>query len=186
MSDFYLTLPSNVYGANNITSNYQTELPQTLDLPGQWEVALTEILYPYSWYNVGFNSPDDGKIVVQLDSHIEVVEIPLKEYPTITNLVKTINMCMKSRGEKMEAWEAYKGYSDQSVIHTFLYMTEEDFKTDRIFNTVQQSTDEDYMQRRVNPLDKSLLFTFDAESQRVSLKVKDLPGLQIKVVLSPL
>lgn len=50
-----MTLPSNasldVY-RNNSISCFRVELAQPLHLKGRWEVALTEISYPHSWYNV--------------------------------------------------------------------------------------------------------------------------------------
>jgi hypothetical protein len=33
-------------------SRYVTELPYTLELPGKWEVALTEMYMPHSWFNI--------------------------------------------------------------------------------------------------------------------------------------
>lgn len=49
--DFYLTLPSNA-GQNVSASSFRVNLPQSVRLYGEWEVALSEIIYPYSWYNV--------------------------------------------------------------------------------------------------------------------------------------
>ena len=55
---FYLTLPSNSsmdYFPNNTLTHYTTKLPQTIDLDGSWEMGLSEIHYPHSWFNVGKN-----------------------------------------------------------------------------------------------------------------------------------
>lgn len=51
---FYATLPSNVPYANrvNTCASYTTQLPERLRLPGKWKVALTEISYTFSWWNV--------------------------------------------------------------------------------------------------------------------------------------
>ena len=54
-NDFYITLPSNVPSKfhENKTSHFFTELPQPIELNKEnWEVALVEIDYPRSWYNV--------------------------------------------------------------------------------------------------------------------------------------
>ena len=40
------------YPLNTLTS-YQVRLPQPISLEGDWEVGLSEIQYPHSWYNVG-------------------------------------------------------------------------------------------------------------------------------------
>lgn len=54
---FYLTLPSNSsmnYYPNNMVTNYTTHLPSTVDLSdGEWEVALAEAHYPFSFLTVG-------------------------------------------------------------------------------------------------------------------------------------
>jgi hypothetical protein len=54
-SGFYLTLPSNasadVY-RNNKSLNYTTNFPKPIGLSEAWEVGLSEITYPYSWYNI--------------------------------------------------------------------------------------------------------------------------------------
>lgn len=54
-SHFFLTLPSdssmNIY-PNNTVSEFTVNLPQPLDLSGEWEVGLKEIQYPHTWNNV--------------------------------------------------------------------------------------------------------------------------------------
>ena len=42
-NDFYLTLPS---------SNYTTNFPKPIELSEAWEVGLSKITYPHSWYNI--------------------------------------------------------------------------------------------------------------------------------------
>ncbi|KAF0047745.1 hypothetical protein F2P81_001378 [Scophthalmus maximus] len=52
---FYVNLPSNASLSvfkNNTSSNYQTDLAQHVDLAGLWDVALTEITYPHTWFNL--------------------------------------------------------------------------------------------------------------------------------------
>ena len=55
MAHFYLTLPSNSsekYYPNNTLTQYTTKLREDITLKGDWEVGLTEILYPKTWYNI--------------------------------------------------------------------------------------------------------------------------------------
>ena len=51
----FLTLPSNasldVYPDNKI-SQFSVHLPKEIDLTGSWEVAIAEIFYVNSWYNI--------------------------------------------------------------------------------------------------------------------------------------
>ena len=54
-TQFYLHLPSNSSldkFPHNTLTEYRVGLPQTLNLTGEWEVALTEIHYPHSWNNI--------------------------------------------------------------------------------------------------------------------------------------
>jgi hypothetical protein len=51
-TQFYLTLPSNssvAYFPNNTVENFRVKLAETIVLPGQWEVALTELHCPHTW-----------------------------------------------------------------------------------------------------------------------------------------
>ena len=55
-TDFYLTLPSNAsmkMYPNNTLAHYITDLPQRIELSGDWECGLAEIQYPHTWYNIG-------------------------------------------------------------------------------------------------------------------------------------
>ena len=58
-SQFYVTLPSNssmsLYPNNTLTS-YTTHLVNQVNLTGKWEVALSEIHYPFTWYNIADNN----------------------------------------------------------------------------------------------------------------------------------
>ncbi len=59
MSQFYLTLPSNsseVYYPDNTVTQFTTRLHNSFNLTGEWEVGMTEIMFPHSWYNVTRNS----------------------------------------------------------------------------------------------------------------------------------
>ena len=55
MSHFYLTLPSNsslnIYPDNTV-AKYTTQLRKRIELDGDWEVGLMEMIYPYSFTNV--------------------------------------------------------------------------------------------------------------------------------------
>ena len=59
MKPFYITLPSG--GEGNKTSSFTVNLPYEVDLHGEWEVALVDVIYPTSWYNVY-----DGNNLVRL------------------------------------------------------------------------------------------------------------------------
>ena len=54
----FLTLPSNssmdIYPENKL-SDYMVHLPKEINLSGSWELGLSEILYPNTWYNIDIN-----------------------------------------------------------------------------------------------------------------------------------
>lgn len=55
ISNFYVTLPSTAsmhYFPNNTQSLYRTKLNTPLMLNGDWEVAMSEICMPRSWFNI--------------------------------------------------------------------------------------------------------------------------------------
>src|SRR5207244_4938613 len=55
MTHFYLTLPSNSssnYYPDNTLTRFITKLPSSVSLSGDWEVALSEIHFPRTWYTV--------------------------------------------------------------------------------------------------------------------------------------
>jgi hypothetical protein len=52
---FYLTLPSDAYAnyyPDNTVSRFVAELPERVCLEGNYEVGLSEIVYPHTWNNV--------------------------------------------------------------------------------------------------------------------------------------
>jgi len=55
MTHFYLTLPSNSsekYYPNNTVTSYITRLQTTIDLSGEWETALVEMMFTKTWYTI--------------------------------------------------------------------------------------------------------------------------------------
>ena len=70
---FYLTLPSNSYMdyfPDNKLTHFSTRLPQMMDLDGSWEIGLSEIQYPHSWYDI-----KKGEAWVQVDVLFEVNQL---------------------------------------------------------------------------------------------------------------
>ncbi len=90
---FHLTLPSDSsmnYFPENKISHFITRLPQEIQLHGgEYECALTEILYPHTWYNVnaqnnliGFVFKENGKNVGR--------RIPPGCYESVPDILKAI------------------------------------------------------------------------------------------------
>ena len=54
MSSFYVTLPSNTKVEMNTNAAFRCPLAHSISLEGNWEVAMAEIQYPRSWYNLSY------------------------------------------------------------------------------------------------------------------------------------
>jgi hypothetical protein len=96
MSQFYVTLPSDssvkVYPDNTV-AHYTTKLAQRIHLVGDYEVAITEFIYPNSWLN--FNQT---KKIISIFDYVgtrgfEVTQHILRDgyYATVKDLIKDIN-----------------------------------------------------------------------------------------------
>ena len=90
---FYLTLPSNssadAFHKKNTQSEFKTQLPEPIDLQGDWEVGLAEIQYPSSWYNL----PCDQFV------RIGTLDIEIEEgyYHSFQDLFECINKQIKKK-----------------------------------------------------------------------------------------
>lgn len=98
MKDFYLTLISNSsmnYFPENKTNSFTVHLPSYITLNGKWEVALVEIHYPFTFFNITDNN---NSIFVKYyndeDTHIEKLDTGY--YDNIDDLIKIINSKLKS------------------------------------------------------------------------------------------
>lgn len=90
---FYLTLPSdsslNFYSDNKI-SQFFTRLPQPLQLIGEWEVGLAEIIYPHMWNNI---SDDTNEFMYDIGNGIlKKGKIACGYYESPTEIVKALTL----------------------------------------------------------------------------------------------
>ena len=95
VAQFYLHLSSNSSRnkfPNNTLTEYRVCLPQTISLTGDWEVALTEIHYPYSWNNVQENFKNRFYLRNQEFSEVwEALIIPPGHYSSVVDVITKIN-----------------------------------------------------------------------------------------------
>lgn len=97
IDSFYVTLPSNVKSQNNNKqSDFETALATKLRLDSSFKVALSEISYTRSWYNV----PEGECLFLLVEGptdHSKTIQINLKQpiaggnYGTITDLLGHLN-----------------------------------------------------------------------------------------------
>ena len=101
----YLILPSNtedVEFVNDTNSNFNVRLSQPLDLDGgEWEVAMTEILYPNTWDNVTSGKLTIGKLEVNgIKSTFDIV-IESGRYSDISELLERLEILEKALISKL-------------------------------------------------------------------------------------
>ena len=102
-SEFYILLPSNVISdayPNNTLTDYNIALPKQLELGKlPWEVALVNISYPHTWYNIEneFSRFNIRKKKYTQDGYSRVVssssiQIPIGYYRDGMEITEAINL----------------------------------------------------------------------------------------------
>lgn len=104
---FYLTLPSDasmqVY-PNNTAAEWKTRLQCPITLQGQWEVAVVEIIYPNTAYNIPLDQTIEIRQVVSFSAIqpiCDVITVPAGIYDA-DDLIK----CIDSQAPKQVNWLA--------------------------------------------------------------------------------
>ncbi|KAL3110442.1 hypothetical protein niasHT_019303 [Heterodera trifolii] len=111
MEDFYIVLPSNTPGPGNIASNFTVRLPHTLELDSKWSVALSAIIYPYSFPSISVDEDDSISVKLVNPNYREdagnsdeesqkfinlSVKIPNVQFQSVQSLQKTLNQIIKN------------------------------------------------------------------------------------------
>ena len=98
---FYITLPSNsslnYFGGNTVT-NYTTKLTKNVKLGGNYEVALVELVYPRTWFNV--NDPSNALCIAGETGEYDVCELPVGQFDTPKDLLRFLKKYLKKLGTK--------------------------------------------------------------------------------------
>lgn len=71
---FFITLPSDSsekYYPDNTVARFVTKLPETIRLQGNYEMALVEIIYPHTWYNIDNSKYDYWYVAVNKKTYIQ-------------------------------------------------------------------------------------------------------------------
>ncbi len=107
MNQFYITLPSNTIHSSsrnrpndpvgqskgNTQSDFRIHLPHRISLDGEWEVALCEIIYTHSWFNIDHNDDKDRYIMINDAAQRKTVvcEVEPGFYETAQELIGAVN-----------------------------------------------------------------------------------------------
>ena len=123
-TDFYLTLPSNASiktYPDNTLAHYITDLPQRIDLSGEWECGLAEIQYPHTWYNIGVK--DTWMFLSEMIpmSLTPSAKISAGYYNTPMTLMNHVNKGLDSMStDKVRAKMSYSGITQKMTLHMTL------------------------------------------------------------------
>lgn len=111
-----MVLPSNSsmrYFPENTTTSFTTELPQRLDLLGRWEVALTEIQFPCSFFHM---RPGEGLIkfidTISRDKTAKAMtaRVPSGVYSNVHDIIEAVNNAANSVDSHVTCrLDAFKG-----------------------------------------------------------------------------
>ena len=84
------------YFQNNTVASFRVKLAETIVLPGQWEVALTELHYPHTWSTLkrGVQQMFLYKIG---SSPYQTVVLKETQYSSIDQLTKALNAGMSKK-----------------------------------------------------------------------------------------
>ena len=91
-SGFYLALPSNASAhiyRNNQSSDYTTNFPKPIELSEAWEVGLSEITYPHSWYNIKDKNRDF--YCKRISEPAKCIKLKKGFYRTVDKIVSELN-----------------------------------------------------------------------------------------------
>lgn len=93
-------MPSNVKGENNSTSSFTVMLPKKLEFNSQWAVALTDLIYPFSFPNLGTNEEQYIDINWKDGSEVRLY-FPKMTYKSFTELANSLESVLKEGAKKL-------------------------------------------------------------------------------------
>lgn len=119
MSSFYLTLPSNTINVHKHTdatdtnpqSDFRIRLPHRINLEGDWEMALVELIYPHSWQNITSSDRNDSYITLDILNASKkliglVIPIPTGYYESPSDLIETVNKLVDEQRQMLKLTSA--------------------------------------------------------------------------------
>jgi hypothetical protein len=94
VSSFYMTLPSNST-LTNTAAEFSANLPVNINLTGEWEVGLAEIIYGNTWFNI--NNKNSAITFVDTETKMKVTwRLAEGRYETIQGLLEAMQKAKKA------------------------------------------------------------------------------------------
>ena len=101
MEQFYLTLPSDSsaqYYPENTTTSFKTKLSERIELNGEYEVGLAQLIYPNSWFNFYNNDESMWVSVKNKDNTFTKHIFPSGQFNDGSALARHLNEKIKIPG----------------------------------------------------------------------------------------
>ncbi|KAK3748896.1 hypothetical protein QZH41_002885 [Actinostola sp. cb2023] len=100
----------------NTLAEYRVQLPQSIKLVDEWEVAIMEIQYPHTWNNVHTESKWN-RFYIKKGVAVEGYFLPPGHYPSIESIIVTMNDLIQKSIYKNEAWFSFEKLSRKITVH---------------------------------------------------------------------
>lgn len=116
---FYLWLPSNssakVFPKNTL-AEYRVQLPNSIQLNGEWEVALTEIQYKKNWRNIRMFYNVFYVRAPRKEPIIDRITIPPGHYHTLQEVIHHMNEAVTREGYEKDVVFSYSELSRKVTV----------------------------------------------------------------------
>ncbi len=164
-NSFYLTIPSDLSYAGNSLNRFRVKLAHSIELQGNWQVALAELIYPVSHYTLSggnfymqtfpslsaplYKKKNEKRREYFKKNYIAKVNVPNNHYTDISELLRAVNDSYRGY------WERRKQYIEKSNLVEKEVVLYNKFRT------------------RIASGQDSVKFDYDPLTKRVTISVKD-------------
>ena len=117
---FYLTLPSNAsldVFPDNKTTEYHVQLPQSIDLEGDWETGVYSISYPYTWYTLRDVNADTHFYCDEGSGLFSTVKMDYGFYTSMQEFITDINKAIKKKFSNDNIYFTYSTKTGKVTCH---------------------------------------------------------------------
>ncbi|KAI3416326.1 hypothetical protein GPALN_016300 [Globodera pallida] len=169
MDDFYIVLPSNTPVSGNKTSKFIVRLPETLELDTSWSVALSSIIYPYSFTALGIEGREFINVFEKGKTEGLKIYLPDMNFKTARGLEKKIN-------------EAFSHYYDLRKVRRKREAKSKEEGTDKQIDSAKRASNrawretQGYVQKANNIITQTRRLM--AQSKELSSNSLEAPGVK--------
>lgn len=161
---FYITLPSNssmMYYPQNTVTNYITHLPQPIELDGEWEVAVVELIYPCTFLTIS----EESKIFIYSYKQLETMS-SISGTSSTPDVIVNAETTAEVKEEEEEIIEEVDDNEDSTItipiLKTFSLPTKEYNDERELINIIN----------KLDQLTKYLMFDYDRNTKKVTISTR--------------